>query len=305
MKSHINIIIIITLLIISYKMIINSNIVLESVLTAFEIWKNNIFPSIFPFFIISSLLINYGFINLIGNILKPLMFLFGINKNVSFIFILSIFTGFPSSAKYIKDLYSKDIIDLDTSSKALMFTHFSNPLFIINTVSNLLNTKYAYIILFTHYISNIIIGLIFKNYKNTYYTNNKTYQNNIKNNIGTTLSIAIKDGINTVLLILGTITTFSFLTSIINQTFNLNSFFNALISSILEITNGIHKISLLKISIRFKAALISSILSFGGFAIHSQIYSIISDTKIKYIPYLIARIIHMIIAFILTLLITI
>ena len=34
---------------------------MESVKNAFEIWKNSIFPSILPFFILSSLLINYGF----------------------------------------------------------------------------------------------------------------------------------------------------------------------------------------------------------------------------------------------------
>ena len=63
-------------------------------------------------------------------------------------------------------------------------------------------------------------------------------------------------------------------------------------------TQGLKHISLLNISNNYKALLICMIISFGGLSVHTQILSIISDTKIEYKPFLLARIIHVIISFI-------
>ena len=269
---------------------------MNSVKNAFEIWKNNVFPSILPFFIISSLLINYGFVELASFILKPLMKLFGINSDVSFIFIMSMLSGFPSSSKYVKDLYLDNRISKDDAAKSLMFTHFSNPLFILGTLGKLLNKKASLIILLSHYLGNIFIGIIFRKYNYSYNNTNNKLVFNKSNNIGSVLSKSIKDSIDTLLLILGSISIFSFLITIINKVFIFNSFTLSIISGLLEITNGSNNLSLLAIPIKYKVVISSMILSFGGLAIHVQIKSILSDTDIKYTPYLISRIIHSLIS---------
>ena len=275
-----------------------STYIIDSVKFSFDIWKNNIFPSIFPFFIISSLLINYGFLD-ISKIIDPLMYLFGIDNNISFVFIMSILSGFPSSSKYIKDLVSKNIINEEVASKALLFTHFSNPLFILGTITIFFNSKeIAIFILIIHYLSNIFVGILFKNFNNSY---NKSI--NIKNetlDIGSVLTSAIKEAISTLLLILGSISVCSIILTIIKSTFNINEINTALISGIIEITQGLKYISVLNISIKLKTCISIAFLSFGGLSIHIQVMSILNDTKIKYRFYLIGRIIHSIISFILS-----
>ncbi len=264
---------------------------MNSVKFSYDIWKNNIFPSILPFFIVSSLLINYGFVELAAYLFKPLMFLFGINPNISIAFIMSMLSGFPSSSKYIKDLVDKKLINEEEASKALMFTHFSNPLFIIGTISILLNKKISIFILIIHYITNIIIGILFRNYHNTYIKSKM----NIKlpnNNIGIILTKSIKDAIETLLLILGSISVCSFICTIINHTFKFNNILSAIINGLFEITQGLKYVSLLDISLKIKTTISVMFLSFGGLSIHIQIKSILSDTNIKYIPYLIARTLH-------------
>ena len=265
--------------------------VMQSIKFSFDIWKNNIFPSIFPIFIISSLLINYVFVNISGYLFKPLMFLFGINPNVSFAFIMSILGGFPSSSKYIKELLDKKLITEIDASKALMFTHFSNPLFILGTISYLLNRKIAIFILIIHYLTNFIIGILFRNYHNTY---NKSMINIESNNkdIGSILINSIKNSIEILLLILGSISVCSILCTIINHTFNFNNLISALINGIFEITQGLKYVSLLNIPMKIKTTISVMFLSFGGISIHIQVKSILNETNIKYIPYLIARIIH-------------
>ena len=272
-------------------MLKNSKEVVESVKFSFEVWKNNIFPSILPFFIISSLLINYGFINIAEYIFRPLMYIFGINSNVSFAFIMSMLSGFPSSSKYIKELYKNNLITEIDASKALMFTHFSNPLFILGTISTLLNKKIAIFILVIHYIPNIIIGILFRNYHNTY-TKATIKPSNISKELGYILTNSIKDSIDILLLILGSISVCSFICTIINHTFNFNNVTSSIINGIFEITQGLKYVSMLNISLKIKTTISVMFLSFGGISIHLQIKSILSETNIIYIPYLISRIIH-------------
>ena len=45
-----------------------------------------------------------------------------------------------------------------------------------------------------------------------------------------------------------------------------------------------------------KALIAVAMISFGGFCIHTQVYSILSETKISYKNYFFSRILHVIIA---------
>ena len=72
-KTWISIIIMCTFIFVGIQILTESKDILESVTFSFNVWKNNIFPSLFPFFVLSELLMNYGFIELCGELLKPLI----------------------------------------------------------------------------------------------------------------------------------------------------------------------------------------------------------------------------------------
>lgn len=291
------------------EVIINSDAVIDSARFSFTVWKDNIFPTLFPFFVASNLLIKYGFVELVGEFLKPLMNkVFKINGESSFVLILSMLSGFPSSAKYTKELYDNGLINDKEASKLLTFTHFPNPLFVIGTVAvTFMNNRLVgYLILLSIYISNIIIGLIFRNY---YVSKNEDSKislkraiNNMKDrykknkNFGIILTNTLIESINLLLLILGTISLFLIINKIITNMFNINDFNRALLSGILEMTGGLKYFSLLNIPLSIKATFSAMILAFGGFSVHTQVYSIIAETKIKYTPYLFARIIHVVLS---------
>ncbi len=279
---------------------------METIGFSFGVWKNNIFPSLFPFFILSEILINYGFIELVGELFKPIMNKFFKLKGVSaFVFIMSLVSGFPSNAKYVKELYQKKLINEYEASKILTFTHFSNPLFILGTISILFlnNKEIGILILSCHYLGNIIVGLLFRNY----YISNKESQSfslkkaiinmhnkRISNNksFGNILSNAIINGINTLLLVFGVVTVFLIITTIIDNNISLPQYYQSILNGILEMTQGLKYVSLLDIPLKIKGTLSVLFISFGGISVHMQILSILSDTKIKYFPFLVARIIH-------------
>lgn len=282
------------LVIIMFLILKNSSIVINTVIYSVNLFKASIFPSLFPFFIISELLINYGFIDYLSNIFKSLMLkIFKINPNCSFILFMSMISGFPSNSKYTKDLYLKGEINEMEASKILMYTHFSNPLFIMGAISItfLHDKKAGFIILLIHYLSNFIIGILSRNFIKTPISD-KIVKKNTTNNFSYILSKAIINSFNTLFLILGTIIIFQIITNLTSEILPLNDYFKAIISGILEMSSGIYNISLLNIPLKNKCTLIGMILSFGGISVHMQIKSILSDTKIKYYPFFIARLIH-------------
>ena len=293
-----NILVIIVLLIIFIQIITNSNSTMSVIKFGFDIWKNNVFPSLFPFFVLSNILINYDFVSILAKLFgKFSNKLFKINTTSTFIFFMSILSGFPSSAKYTKDLLDKKLITIDDANKILLFSHFSNPLFIIGTISIsfLNNKKVGLLILIIHYLTNIIIGLIFRNfYSKQYIKNNEKIKNilNKEHHFGLILSNSITSSINTLLMILGTICTFLILTNVINNMIHLDDFNMSLLNGIIEMTQGLKYVSLLDISMKIKAILMVMIISFGGLCIHMQEINILGDYKINYFIYLIARIMH-------------
>lgn len=307
MKKKITSISIMTILVyIGYEILFSSSNILNSVKFSISIWSNNIFPSLFPFFVLSELLINYGFIELVSELLKPIMIkIFKTDSKNSFIFVMSILSGFPSNAKYTRELYLKKLIDKHQASKILTFTHFSNPLFILGTLSlTFLNNKeVGLLILIIHYSTNIIIGIIFRNYYPTNeiinkpsikkaFSNMHLYRIKNRKNFGLIVTNAITNTINTLLLILGVVTMFLVLTTIIDSKINLNNYNQSILNGFIEMTQGLKYISILSIPLKFKAILSTMILSFGGLSIHMQIIGILSDTDIDYLPFLTARLLH-------------
>lgn len=305
-----SILILLCLLFIAFEILTESKTIMESVVFSFQIWQNNIFPSLFPFFVLSEILIHYGFVEFISELFRPFMArLFCMNGAASFVFFMSLVSGFPSNAKYTRELYQKGMLDEEEASKVLTFSHFSNPLYILGTVSILFlkNKEVGLLILFCHYITNIIIGLLFRNYHKSNIIKNKIslkraicamHQKRMQNNksFGQMITSALTNSIQTLLLILGTVTMFLVLTTIIDNNLNLNALYQSTLNGFIEMTQGLKYVSMLNIPLKVKSVLTVMILSFGGLSVHMQVISILSDTKIKYLPFLTARILHSAIA---------
>ncbi|MDD3341283.1 MAG: hypothetical protein PHN72_03690 [Bacilli bacterium] len=309
-KIIISIIIMCLLLFIGTQILTESNMILKSVVFSFQIWQNNIFPSLFPFFVLSELLQYYGFIELVSELCKGVMQkVFKLNGECAFILILSLISGFPSNAKYTRELYEKGLINEREGTKILTFTHFSNPLFILGTIALLFlnNKEVGLLILLCHYLGNIIIGLIFRNYDVSEPTHEKVslkrailkmHEKRMQHteNFGQMIVRTIMNTINTLLMILGIVTVFLVITSIISHLLPLGSYYQSLLNGFVEMTQGLKYVSILEIPLKLKAVLSVMIISFGGLSVHMQIFSILSDTKIKYLPFLTARIMHALIS---------
>ena len=278
-----------------------NNIIIYSI----EIFIKNIFPSLFPMFILSNVLISIGLPEFLGNVFSRITTkLFNVKGVAAFVFFMSMFTGFPSNAKYVKDLLDKKLIDELTANKILIFTFFSNPLFIINTVGIMFfnNIKIGILMLISHILGNIIVGLIFRNiyYRKEAIEENlsikkslKIFHDKINNtNIFKSFLDNINNSLSILLTVFGIITSFLIFNQIINENIKLNPLSNSILTGLLEFSSGLKTISISNINYSLKLYVSMFFISFGGLSVHAQVLNILENYKINYYIFLLSRIIH-------------
>lgn len=278
-------------------LIFKYNYILETtVITSVNLWLTKVFPNLFIMFIVQNLIINTNALNNISKIINPIFNkIFHTKGNSCIAFLLSIISGTPASSFIIKEMLDKNQIDEEDANKLIKFTFFGSPLFLYNNLLCFLSKDTSIKIITVHYMANVAIGFITRGKKGTNnIANTKDEKSN--NNILILLPNAIKKSLDTLLIILGTIIFYMLLTNIIFNIFNIPLTISAIIKGLLEMTQGINSISTLNINGIIKEIILLNIISFGGLAIHTQVLSIINDTKISYKNFFWGRLLHMLIS---------
>lgn len=280
MKKLLYLLILFLISLIVFSILIDPEAFFLNITSTLSLWLFKVYPSVFTFYTISSLLLNTNILNKIiyytRFIFKKLRFS---NQNTLNIFILSIFTGNPSSSGLIVEAIEKNELTVTNANNLLKCSSFQNPIFILAFLFPY-SLKYALIVIFVHVLSNIIITL-FLNRKNDY--------TKIQN-IG--LKFDLKDilkSINNViylLLIISSMMVFSniiiFSISTAIDYLNFNNIFTILILSQAEISRGMTSIISLNLDKIVFYLIVSFTVAFNGLSIHLQVYNIISKYNLKY-----------------------
>ena len=285
-KKYKRVLIIFSILLLLIISIINSNYLIYQVLDYTKLFITKLFPAAFFFFMLSSLLIDYGFVEFISKLLH-------INGAIFYVVLMSMISGFPSGSKYIRELFDKKIISLDVANYLIFFTHFPNPLFVLGTVNLIVrDSKLSLFILISLIVSNLIIGLILHPRKKNSMIFNEpsTFYH-----FSYYLTNAIFSSLKTILLIYGTSIFFFLISSFIVKYFNFSIFGNILVNGFFDLTKGVVSTNVISNTI-VKCLLIISFISFGGISIHMQVKSIIENSNISYKNFFMGRIFQMIIS---------
>ena len=277
---------------------INPSLIIESGISSINIFKTKLFPSIFPFFVLASLLLELGIATKISNKLNTIFKrLFHVEGNSSFIILVSIISGFPSGSKYVVESYKSKTIDKTTANYLLTFTHFANPLFILGTCGLILNSlSLAYKILIIQIISNLILGIILRPKEIISSKKMNNYQNK---SFLEALPKAINDAIKLLLFMLGSITFFMFFSKLLTTSLSLNSFFETIITGILDMTSGISLVTSIDATNYIRGLLVLTFITFGSFSVHLQVLNNIKEEDLEYKYFFFGRIIETSIALLL------
>ncbi|MCK9443535.1 MAG: sporulation integral membrane protein YlbJ [Tissierellaceae bacterium] len=312
------------LLIILQGIISNPLVSIQSASQGALMWFNVILPSLLPFFIISELLISLGFIDIIGKILSPLMRpIFNTPGEGIFPLSMSMLSGYPVGSKLTSRLREKNLITQIEGNRLLCFTSTSGPIFMLGAVAigMLKDSNLGPLIILPHYISIIILGLVFRFYKydavsNKKYFNAKMYYKNInisinqwlktRKSISSLITISIKESMDTILLIGGIVIFYSvvveilFNMGIINQSLVFlsklfsaeNELLKGIVVGIFEMTLGCKVIAYSNINILNKIIVINFIIGWGGLSVHSQAMNFLKRTDLNLKLFTLSKMLH-------------
>lgn len=272
-----------------FQIILSPKLCIDASILGATLFFNKVFPSLFPFLVISSIIISYDGVNiyskLFGTILcTPLR----LPNSCSFVIIISMLCGYPIGAKYACDLYKDNIINYTTYERLLSIASNASPLFIIGAVgtSMLQNSTLGYLLLISNLFSCLFISWIIP-CKIFSKTTPKRSSTKSKTNIGLVLKESIDNSIKTTLSIGGFVVIFSVFNNIIKSNiifdiatsklcilFNLpKNLIQGSLLGLVEMTNGCFLISSSSTYEIYKFALLSFLISFSGLSIISQVYS--------------------------------
>lgn len=278
----------ITVFAIIFYLLMHSQILIESISNSTTIFLTKLLPALFAYLLITELLINSGKVNQLSYGLSGLIAkLFNIPNHTTASVIIGLLLGYPNSAKYILKLYQNKQIDSKLATKLISFTSNANMSYIIGTIgiSIFKSIEVGILLTISHFLSSIIIGMFFTPSYNNSIIQQKNTNSNSFQKIYTPFELlytSISGSLKTLAFIFAYTVIFSLIPTVIFSDLAIPEALKAVITGILEISNGINNIYLLNITINEKILLTSFILSFSSLMILMQIFSFVYSANVKF-----------------------
>lgn len=129
----------------------------------FIMWAECVLPSLFPFMVITLILIKTGVAERAALPLKKVTGLFGLPPAAAVCFLMSACSGYPAGARAVAEFYENGCISSADCKKLCALCSTSGPLFIIGSVGvKMLNSAAdGWKILAAHITSVLVIAIIF------------------------------------------------------------------------------------------------------------------------------------------------
>ncbi|MEW9700618.1 sporulation integral membrane protein YlbJ [Paenibacillus sp. SI8] len=304
---------------------------LKAALRGVSIWWDVLFPALFPFFVISEVLLGFGIVHFFGTLLDPMMRpVFRIPGIGGFVMAMGFAAGYPVGAKLTSQLWEQKLVNREEGERLVAFTTSSDPIFLIGAVSIgfFHDASLAMIIAVAHYGGSVLIGLMmrFHGRKSTPTPQSITRKGWVwkrafdamhaarmkdGRSIGNLLSQSILHSLSLIFVVGGLVVFFSVVLEVLTAA-NVMNFMFLLVQTLLQVTglphelsqaviNGLFEVTLgakaagsaeATLALSSKVAIAAFILSWGGLSVHAQIVSLLSHTNLRYLPFLTARFVH-------------
>ncbi|MBY9078890.1 sporulation integral membrane protein YlbJ [Paenibacillus sp. HN-1] len=140
---------------------------LDAALRGLAVWWDVLFPSLFPFFVLSELMLGFGIVHLFGALLDPLMRpLFRIPGCGGFVMAMGYVSGYPVGARLTAKLREQGQLTRIEGERLVAFTTSSDPIFLLGAVSVgfFHNAALGPYLALSHYGSGLILGLLLSFY---------------------------------------------------------------------------------------------------------------------------------------------
>lgn len=269
-------------------------------------------PSLFPFFVLSSMFISTGVIQRLSTRLeKPFQWLFGLPGSFGAALLLGAAGGYPVGAKTIATLYQQGQCSKRDAEKALRFCNNAGPAFLISAVgASLLQDPHAGLNLYAvHVLSALIIGFIYR--KNT---DHVKYNGITADHMRSTATIslflrAVTDAFSSFLNVSAFVLIFSVISTMLQQLPLIDSLhclpgggilWYGLLAGFLELTSGVACLTQGGLPPSILLPALSFLCGWGGCSVQFQTISLLHDAGLSCRQYLKSKLLQGILAALIT-----
>ena len=273
-----------------------SDIAIEYMKKGLRLCTVTVIPSLFPFMIISELIIKNIAAYKVGRVLRrPMSFLFGTSEVGGCAFIFGALCGFPIGARTAALAYDCGHISKEEFSRLLCFCNNPGSAFVISAVGvSLLGSKKLGILLYACVIlSSIIVGI----FLNIFFGGRSIEENSSRslplynNDVITTFTSAVGSSAITMLTVCAYVVFFGALMGCIEDvliSISAPNILSTLIFGLFEMTGGVSAAANIN-DINMALILCAAFLAWSGISVHCQIIAICSGRGLSYKKYFISK----------------
>ena len=140
---------------------------MEAARNGLTLCGNVIIPSLFPFFVLSSLVVDLGLAGYLGRLLERVMRpLFRVNGACASALALGFIGGYPVGARTAISLYQSGMCSRTEAQRLLAFCNNSGPAFILGVVGAgvFASSKVGVLLCLAHALASVCVGVLFRFY---------------------------------------------------------------------------------------------------------------------------------------------
>ena len=141
---------------------------MEAASTGLGLCANVIIPSLFPFFVLSGLVVELGLAGYVGRALEGIMVpLFRVPGSCASALALGFIGGYPVGARTAISLYQSGLCSKTEAERLLAFCNNSGPAFILGVVGAgvFCDSRVGVLLYLAHALASVCVGVIFRFYK--------------------------------------------------------------------------------------------------------------------------------------------
>lgn len=262
----------------------------QGVRQALQLCAFSVIPSLFPFFVLSSLFVSLSppdfFPRPVVRIAGKLL---GCSSNGLMVFFLGILGGYPLGARMICQMYKSGRVRGEEAQHLLLFCNNAGPAFILGMVGlgrfgSLRIGVYLYLI---HVFCAALLGIIFRK-KTTCAP--AAQHSSPPPSFAAALVHAISSAGSSMVQICAFVVFFITLLQLFSSTTNIS---HPLLLGAVELTNGILQLG----NVRADFAMAAALLGWGGISVHLQTAAVLEGTPVHFLRYLCAKAAHAALSF--------
>ena len=287
---------------------------MEAAKSGLRLCYNVIIPSLFPFFVLSSLVVELGLAGYLGRLLEGLMRpLFHVSGACASAVALGFIGGYPVGAKTAIGLYEKGMCTKTEAERLLAFCNNSGPAFILGVVGAgvFASSAVGVLLCLAHTAASLCVGILFRFYKagperrGTEPRSRPRFQaqrltaaftGSIKNSFLSTLNICAFVVFFTVVIQLlvrsGFLPGLAQLLGGLLSPFGLTTeWAQRLLTGALEISSGVSTLAGSG-SLSGRLVMAAFMLGWAGLSVHCQVLSFIGGSGLSVGTYLVGKLLH-------------